>query len=144
MNNQFVVPQFIDVEDKIIGPITTRQFVIILVMCLIGFVVYKLADTALMVVINIPVVIFGIVLAFVKVNGVPFHFFLLNVLQTIKRARVRVWNKNLSDAEIIALSQVELPPPPAPKIYKEAPLSSRLNQLALVVNTGGVYNPDEE
>jgi hypothetical protein len=144
MNNQFVVPQFIDVEDKIIGPITTRQFVIVLVMFLFGTVVYKLADTALMVVINLPLAIFCLVLAFVKVNGVPFHFFLLNVLQTMKRSPIRVWNKNLSDAEIIALSQVELPPPPAPKIYKEAPPSSRLNQLALVVNTGGVYNPDEE
>ncbi|KKS92044.1 MAG: hypothetical protein UV69_C0039G0006, partial [Parcubacteria group bacterium GW2011_GWE2_43_12] len=28
---QFVVPQFIDVEDKIIGPITVRQFIIIMV-----------------------------------------------------------------------------------------------------------------
>ena len=28
----FTVPQFIDVEDKIIGPITTRQFII----CLVG------------------------------------------------------------------------------------------------------------
>jgi hypothetical protein len=144
MNNQFVVPQFIDVEDKIIGPVTTRQFVIMLVTILTGFIVYKLADLTLMIVINVPLGIFGLVLAFVKVNGVPFHFFLLNVIQTFKRSPIRVWNKNLSDAEIIALAQVELPPPPAPKIYKEAPPSSRLNQLALVVNTGGVYNPDEE
>ena len=144
MPNQFVVPQFIDVEDKIIGPITTRQFVIILVMFLVGTIVYKLADLTLMLVINVPLAIFSLVLAFVKVNGVPFHFFLLNVLQTLKRSPIRVWNKNLSDAEIIALSQVELPPPPAPKIYKEAPPTSRLNQLALVVNTGGVYNPEEE
>jgi hypothetical protein len=144
MNNQFVVPQFIEVEDKIIGPITTRQFVIILVTVGIGFVVKALSDLTLMLVINIPLGIFALVLAFVKVNGVPFHFFLLNVVQTLKRSPIRVWNKNLSDAEIIALSQVELPPPPAPKIYKEAPPSSRLNQLALVVNTGGVYNPDEE
>ena len=27
---QFIVPQFIDVEDKIIGPVTTRQFVVLL------------------------------------------------------------------------------------------------------------------
>lgn len=144
MPNQFVVPQFIDVEDKIIGPITTRQFVIMLVAVLTGFIVYKLADLALMLVINIPLVVFAVVLAFVKINGVPFHFFLLNVLQTFKRASVRIWNKSLSDAQIIALSQVEVPPPPAPKIYKEAPPTSRLNQLALVVNTGGVYNPEIE
>ena len=27
---QFTVPQFIDFEDKIIGPITTRQFLILM------------------------------------------------------------------------------------------------------------------
>jgi len=84
-------------------------------MFLFGTVVYKLADTALMVVINLPLAIFCLVLAFVKVNGVPFHFFLLNVLQTMKRSPIRVWNKNLSDAEIIALSQVELPPRRRPR-----------------------------
>ena len=41
---QFTVPQFIDVEDKIIGPITTRQFVIMLAgFTLIG-ISYKLFD----------------------------------------------------------------------------------------------------
>ena len=142
--NQFVVPQFIDVEDKILGPITTRQFGIILVDLLLMFIVYKLADLALMLVINIPLLIAGVVLAFVKVNGMPFHYFMLNAVQTFRRSPKRVWNKELSDAEIIALSKVEAPPPPVAKVYKEAPQSTRLNQLALVVNTGGVYNPDEE
>ena len=144
MPQQFVVPQFIDVEDKILGPITTRQFSIILVDCLVMFIIYKLADLALMIVINLPLLIAGVVLAFVKINGMPFHFFLLNLVQTNKRSPVRVWNKELTDAEIIALTQVELPPPPAPKVYKEAPTTSKLNQLVLVVNTGGVYNPEEE
>ena len=40
--NQFVVPQFIDVEDKIIGPITTRQFIIMLAAILMDFVAFKL------------------------------------------------------------------------------------------------------
>ena len=42
--DQFVVPQFIDVEDKIFGPVTTRQFVILLVAGLVLFVASKLAD----------------------------------------------------------------------------------------------------
>ena len=39
---QFLVPQFIDVEDKIIGPITTRQFVEVLIGVLITFISYKI------------------------------------------------------------------------------------------------------
>lgn len=141
--DQFVVPQFIDVEDKVLGPITTRQFAIIMVAGLVGFIVFKLASFTVMLAINIPMIAAALVLAFVRINGQPFHFFLLNFVQTLKRPPVRVWNKELSDAEIIALSKVEVPPPPPPKIYKEAPTTSRLSELSLVVNTGGVYKPEE-
>ena len=77
---QFVVPQFIDVEDKIIGPVTTRQFVILLTAALIIFVAYKLADTALFIFLLCLVGGFALILAFVKINGQPFHYFLLNHL----------------------------------------------------------------
>jgi hypothetical protein len=141
--SQFVVPQFIEVEDKILGPITTRQFAILMADFLIMFIVYKLGDLALALLIDIPLLLAGIVLAFVKVNGMPFHFFLLNITQTRLRPDIRVWNKELTDAEIIAYSKVEIAPPPPKKIYKEAPSGSRLSQLTLVVNTGGVYRPEE-
>ena len=141
--SQYVVPQFIDVEDKILGPITVRQFSIIMVDFLLMFIIYKLTDFALMLILNIPLLIAGIVIGFVKVNGMPFHFFLLNIIQTTRRAGTRVWNKELTDAEIIAYNKVEVPPPPPPKIWKEAPSTSRLADLSLVVNTGGVYHPEE-
>jgi len=141
--SQFVVPQFIDVEDKILGPITTRQFAIMMVDALVMFIVYKLLSLPIAIITDVVLLVSGLVLSFVRINGQPFHFFLLNVTQTWKRPRVRVWNKTMSDAEIIALSKVEIPPPPPPKPYKEAPTTSRLSELALVVNTGGVYQPEE-
>lgn len=141
--DQFVVPQFIDVEDKILGPITTRQFGIIMVDALICFIVYKILALAYAIITDVVFLSAGLVLAFVRINGQPFHYFLLNVVQTWRRPMVRAWNKELTDAEIIALSKVEPPPPPPPKVYKEAPTTSRLSELALQVNTGGVYNPEE-
>lgn len=38
---QFLVPQFIDVENKIIGPLTVRQFVIFLIAAGFIFLVLK-------------------------------------------------------------------------------------------------------
>lgn len=140
---QFVVPQFIDVEDKILGPITTRQFAIIMVTGLVMFIVFKLTAFVVMLAINLPLLGAALVMAFVRINGQPFHFFLLNFVQTLKRPKIRAWNKELTDAEIIALASVVPPPPPPPKIYKEAPTTSRLSELTLQVNTGGVYNPEE-
>lgn len=141
--SQFVVPQFIDVEDKIIGPVTTRQFLIMLAIALTMLIVYRLTSFWVMLGVNVPLLVIGLVLAFVKVNGQPFHFFLLNIFQTWRRPRVRSWNKELTDAELIALTKVVPPPPPIPKPYKEAPTTSRLAELALVVNTGGVYQPED-
>lgn len=141
--SQFVVPQFIDVEDKILGPVTTRQFAILMVDALLMFILYKLFSLPLAIFLDVLLLTSGLVLAFVRVNGQPFHYFLLNVVQTWKRPHVRVWNKEMTDAEIIALSKVELPPPPPPKPYKEALTTSRLSELALIVNTGGVYRSEE-
>lgn len=148
--SQYVVPQFIDVEDKILGPITTRQFAILMVTGLVMFIIYSILTRVrpadgiwYALAVDIPLLGAALVLAFVRINGQPFHYFLLNFFQTFRRSPVRVWNKELTDAEIIALAKVEVPPPPPPKPYKEAPTTSRLSELALIVNTGGVYRPEE-
>lgn len=143
MINKFTVPQFIDVEDKIIGPITTRQFVIMLVTALMMFVTYKLADFGLFLFLAITQFALGGTVAFFRVNGQPFHFFLLNVLQTTRRPQLRVWDKAYTDAELRAIIMAPPPPPPPPRIMKERVATSRLSELSLVLNTGGVYNPED-
>ncbi len=144
MPGQYVVPQFIDVEDKILGPLTTRQFVIILSTVGIDFLAYRLFQFGFFLLIGIPVFIAGATLAFAKINGQPFHFFLLNLIQTGRRPAIRVWRKGVSDAELRAL--LAAPPPPAPpiKVRKEALTTSKLSELSLVVNTGGVYRPEAD
>jgi hypothetical protein len=143
MPQQFVVPQFIDVEDKIIGPITTRQFLIILSTVLVLFILYKILRFTYFVVSGIPVAGIAGTFAFARVNGAPFHLFFLNILQTSRRPAARVWYKDETDSEIRAL--MAAPPAPLAKLepVKEAVSTSRLQELSLVANTGGVYNPDD-
>lgn len=140
---QFTVPQFLDVEDKILGPITVRQFIILLVDGIILAAAWKLADLALFAVLAFFLGGGGLVVAFVKINGQPFHYFLLNFLQTLKKPTLRVWQKKFSDKELIALASVEKLPPPPPKPFKEAVTLSRLGEMSLVVDTGGRYSPEE-
>lgn len=143
MPDQFVVPQFIDAEDKILGPITARQFIILMVGGFITFVFFKLFSFVTFLLTGIPMVVLSGILAFVKINGQPFHFFLLNLVQTFKKPKLRVWDKELSDAEL-KIHFREEPPPPPEAVVRKAPLgSSRLQELTLVVNTGGVYKPEE-
>lgn len=143
MPDQFVVPQFLDVESKIIGPITVRQFIIVVVAGLIDVLYYRLFDFSLFLVLAIPTFIAALVIAFVRINGQPFHYFLINIIQTLKRPRLRVWNKQRTDAELKAHINKK-PAPKAPPSMQKPPLTgSRLRDLSLVVNTGGVYVPDD-
>ena len=136
---QFVIPQFIDVEDKIIGPITTRQFIILLVMSIVLFLIYKLATFTYFLIFGIPFFALCITIAFIKVNGQPFHFFLLNLLQTMRRPWLRVWNKELSLDEVKRYLTKEEIKVVVPRPVKEPLVATKLSELSLVVNTGGVY-----
>ena len=100
---QFTVPQFIDVENKIIGPITARQFLIVLIAAIIVAISYKIFDFSLFLTVGIFVFLIAVLFAFVKVNGRPFHFFVLNIIQTLLRPSTSVWNNRL-----IFLSDIDL------------------------------------
>lgn len=144
MPDQFTVPQFIDAEDKIIGPVTLRQFAIVLIAFLTDAVLWKLIGSFVVyLLVALPVFAAALILAFAKVNGVPFHFFLLNLVQTMKKPKLRVWNKELTDKEVREhlKSDVHEVAPPAPK--KAHIAASRLQELTLIVNTGGAYKSEE-
>ncbi len=143
--NQFVVPQFLDVESKIIGPITARQFLIMLGVLLVEFVIYRVFLNLLFVLaFGVPVLAIGLAFAFAKVNGQPFHFIVLNFIQTFRKPHLRIWDKTLSDGDIRTFLQ-KPEEEVIPQKVRKAPLErSRLNELTLVVNTGGVYQSDED
>lgn len=135
---QFPVPQFIDVEDKILGPITTRQFVLMLAAGLVTFILYQLLTFIIFIVAGLLNLGMFAALAFVKVNGRPVHFFLLNILQTFKRPQRRIWNK-AAYVRDIQIDKSHIKDTTIKKLRKEPITGSRLSDLTLVVNTGGVY-----
>jgi hypothetical protein len=141
--SQFTVPQFIDVEDKILGPLTVRQFVILLIMGGVDFLLFKLADFTLFLVAGIPIFGFSVTLAFVRINGQPFHYYMLNLLQYSRRPKLKIWDKTLVDQELREYLEEKPPAPPPQRIRKEALTTSRLSEVSLIVNTGGVYRPEE-
>lgn len=138
---QYMVPQFIDVEDKIFGPITTRQFIIILIGGTLEFILFKLLSFVTFILVGLPLFALIGTLAFLRVNAQPFHFFLLNLVQTTRRPKLKVWDKTLTPGELRELMR-EVPekaPPPPPT--KEPLTVTKLQELSLIVNTGGVYKP---
>jgi hypothetical protein len=141
---QFTVPQFIDAEDKIIGPITTRQFIILLVMSGVIFLEYKLFDFSLFLATTLLTVGVFFTFAFSKINGRPFHYFLLNLIQSLFMPQLRLWNKNfgknLAEAQFDSKNIIKSQPP----AIKNRFTSSRLAELSLIVDTRGAYSGETE
>ncbi len=140
---QFVVPQFIDVEDKIFGPITIRQFIILLFGGLLIFLAFRYGDLSLFITTAVIVGGLSLTFAFIKVNGQTFHYFLLNITQTAKKPSLRIWNKNYTKKELEFYRKEASDFEPIEHIETKEVKRDRIRDLALLVNTGGFYRPDE-
>ena len=69
---EYQVPQFIEVEDKIVGPLTLKQFIYLAGaagLCVLFFFTLPIVVAVLL---SLPVVAFTVALSFYKVNGKPF------------------------------------------------------------------------
>lgn len=69
---RFQVPQFTEVEDKIIGPLTFKQFIYLAGAVGMASLLFYLLPRFIAIVFALPVVGFGALLAFYKINGQPF------------------------------------------------------------------------
>lgn len=141
---QFTVPQFIDVEDKIIGPITARQFIIMLAGLMLIGLSYKIFTFALFMFIGMIIFTVTGIFAFFKVNGMPFHFFALNFVQTTQKANVRVWNNSFGKEEASDEDTESLVGIREKHVRVRSYNQSRLNELSLIVDTRGVYQGEEQ
>jgi hypothetical protein len=142
MQTRFIVPQFIDAEDRIWGPITVRQFVIVIVGALFIFISFRLSDFALFLTQTVIIVLLVVLFAFARINGAPFHMFLLNLTQTLKRPKLRVWKKEYikiadfkNKGEGIKIE---------PFVPKALVASRKLSELSLIIDTGGTYRGEQE
>jgi hypothetical protein len=138
--DRFVAPQFIDVEDKIIGPITTRQFIMMVGGGIIVFIAYKILDTSGFAVVAFLTAILVVVFGFVKINGRRFHEFVKSIIDVLRRPRVRVWHKHVTAMEVTVanrpqkIEEVKTDFQPKKRIRPK-----KLRDLALIVDTGGKF-----
>jgi hypothetical protein len=121
---EYQVPQFIEVEDKIFGPFTLKQFIylaggagisVILVLNfhLLGFILAA------------PFVLFSLALAFYKVNSRSFVEILESGFMYYLGGRLYLWKKDA------APTTDQRPAAPAPSRAPSQPLSaSKLHDLA--------------
>lgn len=101
---QFRVPQFIEIEDKIFGPFTFRQFVYIVGGAALCYILYRSLPFFIAFLFIVPVGAFCGALVFYKPNGKPF----LNTVQAFllfhTRKKLYLWRKEQKKKEEVALA----------------------------------------
>ena len=95
---RFQVPQYIEVEDKIFGPLTFKQFIYIAGAIGIAVVLFTLLPKFLAILIAIPVVALGAALAFFKVNDRPFTLIMEDFFKFYLGSRLYIWKKEANKA----------------------------------------------
>lgn len=68
---QYQVPQFIDTEDKVVGPFSLRQFAYVGAAALVSAICYFLLQAWLAIIIGLVLIGGSLALSFIKINGRP-------------------------------------------------------------------------
>lgn len=90
---QFQVPQFIETEDKIVGPLTLRQFLYIGAAGLLSFLLFFVLKIWLWFMITAVFGTLASALAFIKYNGRPMHVIILSALKYLWQPRFYLWKR---------------------------------------------------
>ncbi|MFA6475566.1 MAG: PrgI family protein [Patescibacteria group bacterium] len=138
------MPQFIEVESKVIGPISVRQFIILLFASGIIFIWYSLFSSIIFVVLSLVTAAIAIVFAFAKVNSQPFHAFALSLIQTLQRPKLSVWQHQGKQQIVVKMSQADKKDKGQGKFTPKPNVSAEhIAELSLIVDTHGKYSPED-
>jgi hypothetical protein len=136
---QYKVPQNVDIEDRVIGPLTLRQFVMITVAAAVCLVLYFIFIGPL----RIFFWLFGglimggaLFLAFAKYGDQNMEIFALSAFSTLTNPRKRVWKKEAAESKHVEQVQKKTETPQAGKKSLED-AKDDLEKLAQIVDSGG-------
>ncbi|MDB5238238.1 MAG: seg [Candidatus Kaiserbacteria bacterium] len=123
---QFQVPQFIEVEDKIIGPFTFKQFVFMAGGLGMTYVLWRLLPFFLAIPLIVGVIALAAALAFFQVNGRPFILALENGFYYFLHPKLYLWNNVTKKKAVVRQEAVTK----TAEVYIPKLTDSRLHELA--------------
>ena len=96
---QFQVPQFIETEDKVVGPFSIRQFIYVAIAGGFCFLLYFAVETWLFVILSVPALGAAFSFAFIKINGVPLARVVMAAFNFYWKPQTYVWQPNHPEIE---------------------------------------------
>ena len=98
--SQYKVPQNIDMQDRIVGPLTIRQFLYLLIGGMISYGTLKTPGSIDFILIGLPVGITALAFAFLKINDQPFSRFVWSLVAFSVNPKKRVWHHGSGSPQI--------------------------------------------
>jgi len=92
---QFRVPQFLEIEDKIFGPFTFREFIYLAGGAGLCFVLYKLLGLVFGAIPILVVAGFSLMLTFYRPNNKPFINMIESGFKYFTQSKLYIWKKDM-------------------------------------------------
>ena len=124
---QFQVPQFIEVEDKIFGPLTFKQFIYMGGGLGTAYILWRVLPAFLALPLILGFVGLAVALAFFQYNGRPFIIGLESAFYYAIRGKLYLWNNTRKKEKAEAVKTVS---PHATQVYVPRLSDSKLHDLA--------------
>ncbi len=90
---RFQVPQFVDIEDKIIGPLTLKQFLIYLAAVLLMIPLFIAFDITLFVTVALPMIGIAVAFAHVRIHSKSLASVIGNATKYTTRGQLFLWQR---------------------------------------------------
>lgn len=146
---QAKVPMDIGIEDQIIGPISFRQLIILLVGIGLAYAIYKSMPSEVVVIfLVVPIVLLTLAFAFLKVNEMPFAKFVLSLFSFISTPNTRIWIQRDGWISQTDIENEDQKLEEYKRIKQEILFKSKIEtlqyipQLTEVLNRKGFVNPE--
>ena len=136
---RFQVPQFIEVEDKIFGPLTFKQFIYSAGGVGVAVMLFIFLPKFLAIIISLPIVLFGMALAFYKVNDKPFINMDEAFVQYMLTNKLYIWKKEENKA--VGSKEQEVGEKPIQQVYVPKLSESKLKELTWSLDIKENRNP---
>lgn len=96
---RFQVPQFIETEEKIVGPFTLKQFIFIAIGGALLFFIFFVVPPGIFLYIGIPVALLFLGLALMKVDDMPIYLYLFYALNYFLNPRRYIYKSEEGDKQ---------------------------------------------
>lgn len=127
------VPQYIDIEDKVVGPLTAKQLGWLIAMGVILIVMWNMLSGPVFFLIGIPVALIFLALAFFKPYGVPLGNFIIFGIMYFFRPKIYFWKRTPKKEVHLAQKKKEI----ASVSVKKELSPEELRELARLVDSEG-------